>query len=420
MIWLLIGYMWLFIHRPFEVWPALGDMHIELIFALLACAVWLLSGNKILRANSIHYALAAFAMAALICSALSPWSEECWPVAYVYCTILVFYCLLVTSVGDQESLKRIAVAFLVATALYMFHSLWEFRNGRHIYRMSVARLIGVDLTYGDPNSFAASILMSLAFVPAVWLARPSTLARRLLVGYVILSCGCIVLTGSRSGFVGTVLCAAVIIGRSRLRWQLAPVALVAAPFLFLALPDSLQNRFMTIIDPSVGPVNAQMSAEGRVQGLLVGMQLWNDNPLTGVGPNAWIAATHRSIRAHNLYGQLAGEMGTLGVLTFAGLLIAQGVNFYQIRKLYRAHPEWGHDFLYEFNNAISLGLLLLLFEGNFGHNLFRYHWVWFAAFMTITRGILNQRVQDGDAPVPLAAYYGRPFFELELGQARLG
>ncbi len=24
MIWLLGGYMWLFIHRPFEVWPWLG------------------------------------------------------------------------------------------------------------------------------------------------------------------------------------------------------------------------------------------------------------------------------------------------------------------------------------------------------------------------------------------------------------
>ena len=29
MFWLLVGYMFLFIHRPFEFWPALGDLHIE-------------------------------------------------------------------------------------------------------------------------------------------------------------------------------------------------------------------------------------------------------------------------------------------------------------------------------------------------------------------------------------------------------
>ena len=29
MPWLLGGYMWLYLHRPFEFWPALGAMQIE-------------------------------------------------------------------------------------------------------------------------------------------------------------------------------------------------------------------------------------------------------------------------------------------------------------------------------------------------------------------------------------------------------
>jgi hypothetical protein len=40
MRWLLIGYMLLFIHRPFEVWPWLGDLHIERIYMLLTIAAW--------------------------------------------------------------------------------------------------------------------------------------------------------------------------------------------------------------------------------------------------------------------------------------------------------------------------------------------------------------------------------------------
>ena len=35
MRWLLIGYMFLFIDRPFEVWPWLGDLHVERIYMLL-------------------------------------------------------------------------------------------------------------------------------------------------------------------------------------------------------------------------------------------------------------------------------------------------------------------------------------------------------------------------------------------------
>ena len=34
MRWLLIGYMFLFIDRPFEVWPWLGDLHIERLYML--------------------------------------------------------------------------------------------------------------------------------------------------------------------------------------------------------------------------------------------------------------------------------------------------------------------------------------------------------------------------------------------------
>jgi O-antigen ligase len=301
------------------------------------------------------------------------------------------------------------------------HSLLEFSNGRHVYRMKISRLVGVDLTYSDPNSLAAGILMALAFVPAVWHSARSNWARCLLSGYVAMSFLCIALTGSRSGFVGFAIFVVVVVWRSRLRAQLAPLAILAAPLVFLALPADLQLRFTTIIDPSVGPANAKESAEGRIQGFLTGMELWNKYPLTGIGPNAWIAATHRTVRAHNLLGQLAGEMGTLGLLTFISLVLAQVVNFVQIRKLYREHPEWARDFMYEFNNAVSLGVLLLLFEGNFGHNLFRYHWVWFAAFMVIARHLVTQRAQNdwraGPSPAP---GYRVHCLQLDPRQARLG
>ena len=46
MHWLLIGYMFLFIDRPFEVWPWLGDLRVERIYMLVTMGVWLLSPGK--------------------------------------------------------------------------------------------------------------------------------------------------------------------------------------------------------------------------------------------------------------------------------------------------------------------------------------------------------------------------------------
>ena len=40
MIYLLIGYMWLYIHRPFEVWPLVGTIHLERVYVLITLAYW--------------------------------------------------------------------------------------------------------------------------------------------------------------------------------------------------------------------------------------------------------------------------------------------------------------------------------------------------------------------------------------------
>ena len=50
--------------------------------------------------------------------------------------------------------------------------------------------------------------------------RPSWPLRLFLMGYVVLSFVCVGLTGSRSAFLGLVLCAVVTVFRSRWRWAL--------------------------------------------------------------------------------------------------------------------------------------------------------------------------------------------------------
>src|SRR5436309_12759292 len=155
----------------------------------------------------------------------------------------------------------------------------------------------------------------------------------------------------------------IMVARSRWRWGLAVLALGCIPIIWGALPDSLQNRFETIVNPEVGPANAQESAHNRLEGLEIGLNLWSQYPATGCGPGAWKVATGRKIESHNLFGQILGELSTLGVLAFAAILVAFWVNLQQLRQAYRQHPEWGEDFVYHFSTAMSLALLLLLFEG---------------------------------------------------------
>ena len=66
MIWLLGGYMWLFVHRPFEVWPWLGELQIERVYMILTVLFWAVQPNKRLVPNRIHAAFAVVGVAALV------------------------------------------------------------------------------------------------------------------------------------------------------------------------------------------------------------------------------------------------------------------------------------------------------------------------------------------------------------------
>jgi O-antigen ligase len=146
------------------------------------------------------------------------------------------------------------------------------------------------------------------------------------------------------------------------------------------MPSYLQDRFMTLVDSSRGPANAQESAAGRIGGFFEGFHLWDANPIVGIGPGAFLYATGIGFNSHNLYAQVVSEMGAVGTIAFCGLLACFFLNWMETRRLYRNQPP---DFLYHVSRAVTLNVFLLLLMGWAGHNLFRYNWLWFAAFQAI-------------------------------------
>jgi O-antigen ligase len=404
MIWLLGGYMWLCIHRPFEYYPMLGDLQLERAYFLMMLAFWVVAPNKGFLANRLHVAVAVFTGVLLVCWLASPFrdSERCTNTIESYLHVALFYVLVVTSVRDEKSLRRLVAMFLVSVGLYMGHSLLEYVNGRFEYRQSIVRMVGVDVTYADPNAFAATVLLSLPMTLPFWNHNRSIALRLLLVAYTVTACGCILLTGSRTGFVGLGVYGAFSLVFARSKAKMLGLLCAAAILLMLFMPDALQDRFLTLIDPSRGPANAQESAEGRIGGFLEGFHLWDQNPVLGVGPGAFLYATGLGYNSHNVYGQVVSEMGVVGTLAFSGLLLCFYLNWRETRRHFRRQRP---DFVYHVSRAVALNVLLLLLMGWAGHNLFRYNWLWFAAFQAIAVHCIRlQAVRRAALPYATPAY----------------
>jgi hypothetical protein len=396
MIYWLIGYVYLCIHRPFEIWPALSDLRIELIYFIGLIGAWCVAGKRF-HGWSLLCAVAAMGLAFYFSWLCSPWSDKAVEVVKNYTFVLAFSLIIATCIRDERSLYLFVTAFMAVMVLYMLHSLWEYRNGRHTFRMGIPRMVGVDKSLGDPNSFGATIVYSLPFLTFFWHHWQFRGKRLCLAAYLLLAIGCILLTGSRSSLLGVGAWAMLLLVHTRNKFAILTALSMLAVCSWFLLPESLQTRFETIIDPSVGPANAQESGQGRIQGFFIGLKLWADYPLTGCGPAAWRPASGSKIESHNLYGQLVGELGAIGLVAFVFLSAALLWNLRRLRRL--THPLHGEapDLrLFQLARAITASTWLLFCLGVFGHNLLRYNWGWYCAFTAVALGICRDRLADSE------------------------
>ena len=402
MHWLLIGYMFLFIHRPFELWPVLGDLHVERVYILGVMLAWAVWPGKRWVPNPQHVAYFAFATAVLFCWAMSPWADDGQVVVENWFKILVFYVLLVTSAQRREGAAppggRVPA-----------------RHGRvHAALAARVRRRAVHVPHGHrpddrrgqlarrPEQLRGEHRVRPAVRPGLLAVGPQVVGAAVLWRLRGLSVGCILLTGSRSSFLGLILWGSLVILRSRHRWAGIPAAARSRPArCSWPCPESLQTRFETIVNPDVGPENARVSGEGRIEGPTKGMELIEAYPATGIGPGSWRPATGASWSRTTCTANCAARWARPACSRSGRSSSASRIN---LRWMRRGEPAGTRRARRRSSttsrSAVGMSVFLLLFEGNFGHNLFRHNWLWFGGFLIIARHVVQRRLA-----VPAAGTY---------------
>jgi hypothetical protein len=70
-----------------------------------------------------------------------------------------------------------------------------------------------------------------------------------------------------------------------------------------------------------------------------------------------------------------------------------------MRRMRAEVPEWRNDLVMTLPSAVGVSVLLLLFMGNFGHNLFRFTWLWYGGFLIIARHCVEVRLAEWEPVV---------------------
>jgi len=308
MIYVLIGYMWLFIHRPWEVWPWMAAYRPERVYMIFAIICWLMSGPTLPKWNRLHTYHAVLVLVMILSWLTSPYQAASRVTLENYLKLVVFYVLVVTTVRDKRGLQIILIAFVCVMALFMAHSAREWFCGRMIFRQGFHRLRGVGCTFSDQNYFSGLIVMSLPFAWVLWREWSSRLKRGAVLGYFGLSVWCIIRTGSRMGFCGLAAAGFLAALASPKRWRILAVFPLLLAGAWTLIPEPQQQRYLTIV--GVQSETSPAKTDYRAWGFWWGVELCAERPLLGHGPGTTRLARGERGQPHNTYGHCSAPRRT--------------------------------------------------------------------------------------------------------------
>ena len=404
-LWMAAFYGSLYIIRPWEeLFPSLAGIHLMKIYALCLIAVMFFSKKNRFQMDFQALTILFFTLALFISAVFAIHPPASWPSVWEFVTVVVFYFILILVVRTPYELGFLVTCYIVTMAVYLAKSQWEyFVHGAHRYDpgTGIVRMCGIESTFGGPNALAMSIVVSLPFLVFLWSIRKELTEKwphlwrkwfpRFLVFYAALAVSSVILTNSRSGMLCFVVFAVMVMLRGKgIGGKIGTITLgiIILAGIWLVMPQENRNRFRSIWDPSAGTAVAQKDADARVEGFWIGIEIFEEFPLTGVGIDN--AKRYRYVnidrweQTHNLVGQLLGETGIVGGFTFIMMVMVILVNSRKVRFLgERNSSDPKLRSLSRLGLACRDGVILLFFEGLFGHNLLRFNWLWFAAFSVL-------------------------------------
>ena len=188
---------------------------------------------------------------------------------------------------------------------------------------------------GDPNYYAQIMIVLIPLGFERFWNDKNKFRKGVALLSLILSLSAVILTFSRGGFVALVIMGILLIIYFRLNVTRIVFILMVTVFFLQFVPENYAARMGTLsfLVPGSGTdPTTEVSYRGRISEVLVGLQMFLDNPVLGVGYNNYninyldysrrlgIDPRFEYRSAHSLYVEVAAETGILGLLVYAAII----------------------------------------------------------------------------------------------------
>lgn len=373
-----------------DMYPVLGAIRFELVAAIIVFISIFISGKGLRNALPAKSSLNKSLWILFVVGMLSvpqavdvgvSWEEG----GYTLLKLALFYVMVVCSIHEDSDLKKMIWAFVLVTAWIAYEPVTNYLAGRVLQEG-----YGV-VAYGRFGAAAGHVALANTLnqaIPVTYFFAQSTKnkgSKILLWGLICFLIAGVVFTKSRGGFVGFVGIAIglIIVSKTRVR----TFVIMSMVFLFFVLFTGPQ--YLMHMSTITEGIDASRSSSDRYIGLLNGISMLIKRPILGVGIGCYAEARrqffHYYFYAHNLYGELFGELGLASVAWFYWIYAVFG----KTKKLKRGinlDDDRG-KFYYNILTGVQVALFLRLIVGNFTHGSFFWFWFLMAALVVSIENI---------------------------------
>lgn len=305
-------------------------------------------------------------------------------------TFSLYGLFIVVFVRSPKSLMFFIVVYLLACLRLGYEGFHGWITGSMVWQnQGIMRLHGTTSVLLHPNSFSGFAVGLLPFI--YYLFKPSTkYVRIMLVGLLIFSIIIIIYTGSRTGYVATILFVMYLFrnSKNKIKYGVALflVAIISIPF----IPDQYIDRFSTIFTQE--EIEGQ-SMDKRKEIIKDAVEIFKMHPM-GVGVGAFpIARDHyfgRNQDTHNLYLEVLTNSGFVGLGIFLILVISiYRLNQHTLKSCLSLRNDGpialkGEDLIKieAVVKAVNGYLMVRLILGLFGMDMYEIYW-WFILGISI-------------------------------------
>ena len=394
----------------------LGSMHFDLVLAGLTALAIVMAprmrrGGPAQKLDPVARQLWLLLAYIILTIPFVEWPGSVVRNLEVYAKSLCFFFFVVATVDTTRKLRILIIVytatqvFRVLEPLYMhvhsgywgsFTSLgnWEYMD----------RLAGSPYDIINPNGLGFVVIMTL---PLLYLVlRPSTAARwAVFLALTGAMCYALVLSASRSGFLGLVFLVLLVIWRSKRRVTYLVVGAVVALISLGLMTDLQRERYVSIFSSHA---KGAATAEARVTGVEGDFRVSLRRPFFGhgLGTSREANANFRGedLPSHDLYTEVAEELGYIGLALTLALIYSFLRACWTAQRVLAAAPL--NDVRLRFLHDVATTLVVLvavdLFFSFASFGLSEPYW-YFVGGLSVVTARLAVKLAPAGAVLPAAS-----------------